>query len=69
MTYRQSGKVDRGLCPVCKAGFKQDEWMIDLFRAESAVEGSARRVIWVHEDCARRALERWVAAKEKKATE
>lgn len=69
MTYRQN-KVDRGICCVCQKPFKEDEWIMDLFRFEASLPGADPRkhdLIWVHETCARRSMEKWILTKERKA--
>lgn len=62
MTYRQD-TIARN-CSICKKTILQMEWMLDLFRA---AEG--RIIEWVHEDCARSAIETWIRKKEERANE
>lgn len=54
MTYRQN-EVAR-TCAICDKPILPDEWMMDLYRS-SASPGPALPVEWVHENCARKAIE------------
>jgi hypothetical protein len=63
MAYRQD-KIPRD-CAICTRTIKEYEWMLDLFRTESAVAGSTLRVLWVHEKCAQEAIQRWLVKKMK----
>lgn len=66
MTYRQGNKVDRE-CEICHKSIEIGCWMLDLFREENAEGGE--RVRWVHESCARRAIEAWLRKKWEKNKE
>jgi hypothetical protein len=52
MTYRHDGATYRE-CAICERAIRTDDWMLDLFRTGS---GNVK-VEWVHENCARDALE------------
>ena len=64
MTYRQTD-VERK-CEICQGPIEEDQWMLDLFRTESSLEGSEMKLCWVHEDCARSAIQTWLKKKWKK---
>jgi len=64
VTYRSNGAVER-TCAVCEEPIVEDDWMMDLFR-DRILTGSAV-VEWVHERCARRALETWIERKRARA--
>ena len=64
MTYRSNGAVERS-CAICEEPIVEDDWMIDIFR-DRLLDGSAV-VEWVHERCARRAIETWIEKKRARA--
>ena len=64
MTYRQT-TVERK-CEICQKQIEKDQWMLDLFRTESSLEGSKVKLCWVHEDCAKEAIQTWLKKKWKK---
>lgn len=49
-------------CKICIKPIEKFEWMLDLFREESARGG--HQVAWVHVACARKALQAWILKKE-----
>jgi hypothetical protein len=51
------------VCGICDKSIEEGERMIDVFREESAREGSKQRVAWVHSSCARAAIGRWLKKK------
>ena len=61
MSYRQND-VERK-CEICQKPIEKDQWMLDLFRQESAQPDAAVHACWVHESCARSALEVWLKKK------
>lgn len=61
MSYTQD-KVSRS-CVLCLRSIEEFEQMLDLFRSESAVEGSGLQVLWCHELCAKKALQKWYLKK------
>lgn len=61
MTYKQDG-VER-ICAICSSQILQGEYMMDLFRKDSLLEGSTTRVEWAHEECVRKSVERWLRKK------
>ena len=65
MTYRSNGAVER-TCAICEKPIVEDDWMMDIFR-DCVLDGSAV-VEWVHERCARRAIETWIEKKRARAT-
>lgn len=54
MTYRQN-EVAR-TCAICDKSIVKDEWIMDLYRS-TANPGPAQKVEWIHENCARKAIE------------
>ena len=64
MTYRSNGAVERA-CAICEKPIVEDDWMMDIFR-DRILNGSAV-VEWVHERCARRAIETWIGKKRARA--
>ena len=62
MTYRQNSVTRR--CEICLTPIEDGEWMMDLFRDQDVEVGS--HVCWVHEKCARKAMERWLTRKREK---
>ena len=61
MTYRQD-YVERK-CEICQKPIEKDQWMLDLFRQESLRPNANVHVCWVHEDCAREAIQTWLRKK------
>lgn len=47
-------------CVICDKPITLFDWMMDLFREESSIEGSNKKVEWVHTVCAKHAIERWL---------
>lgn len=64
MASRQDAVERR--CEICLKLIELNAWMLDLFREESAVEGATLRVCWVHERCARLAIQSWLLKKKAK---
>jgi hypothetical protein len=64
MAYRQDS-VER-TCAICAKSIEKDDWMLDLFREQSALENSGVVVEWVHARCARRAIEVWLTKRRAK---
>jgi hypothetical protein len=64
VTYRSNGAVERA-CAICEKPIVEDDWMMDIFR-DRVLDGSAV-VEWVHERCARRAIETWIEKKRARA--
>ena len=65
MTFQQNS-VKRD-CAICVKPILPGFWMLDLFRQASAKEAATERVEWVHESCARAAIEAWLKKKREKA--
>lgn len=55
--YRNVGDCVR-TCSICSKEIVQNDWMLDLFRAEPS-----QVVEWVHDVCARRMLEIFLVKK------
>jgi hypothetical protein len=64
VTFHCDGAVER-TCAVCETPIVEGDWMMDLFR-DRILTGRAV-VEWVHERCARRALETWIEKKRARA--
>jgi hypothetical protein len=56
MTYRQDSTERK--CEICSQTIETDQWMLDLFRASPS-----EQVCWIHEACARKAVETWLKKK------
>ena len=61
MTCRQNDVEKR--CEICQKPIEKDQWMLDLFRQESSQPSPNVCVCWVHENCAREAIETWLKKK------
>jgi hypothetical protein len=67
MTHRQDCTERK--CEICQKLIEEGQWMIDLFRQESAQPSATVRMCWVHENCGRSAIEVWLKKKWSKNSE
>jgi hypothetical protein len=65
MTFKQNDVARE--CEICHRQIERDSWMLDLFREEHA--RGEEHLCWVHEKCARRAIETWLKKKREKSEE